>query len=103
MKPSQPYRKTLRKVLRDPKMVVGFLNTALEEGDWDVFLLALRDLAEIKGGFSKLARETKLNREHLYRMLSKSGNPGMRNVFELIQVLGFKVTLKKQQKLDFAA
>jgi probable addiction module antidote protein len=39
-----------------------------------VFLLALRNVAEARG-MTKLAARSKLNRESLYKMLSKRGNP----------------------------
>ena len=41
----------------------------------EVFLLALRDVAEASGGMANLARKTSLNRENLDRSLSKNGNP----------------------------
>lgn len=47
--------------------------SSLEDGDPEVFLLALRDIARARGGVAKLAEATQLNREHLYRMLSESG------------------------------
>lgn len=84
-------------------MAVGYLNTALEEGEWDAFLLALRNVAEVHGGMSKLAREVNLNRENLYRMLSTRGNPGMRNIFNILNAMGFRLTLLKDEPLDKAA
>jgi probable addiction module antidote protein len=104
MRPWEPYKKTLKVVLKDPKMVEAYLNTVLAEGDWDVFLLALRNVAEVhKGGLSKVARSAKLHRVHLYRMLSTSGNPGMRNIFNLLRSMGYQVTLKAPAKLPKAA
>ena len=39
------------------------------------FLLALRDVVEAHGGVGQLAKVAKLNRESLYKLLSKDGNP----------------------------
>ena len=46
---------------------------------------------------AKLAEATQLNREHLYRMLSESGNPELRSLEALLDALGFRlaVTLKE--------
>ena len=55
-------------------MFVEYLKASLEEGDMpEVFLMALRNVAEARG-ISKLARNAHLNRENLYKMLSKEGN-----------------------------
>jgi probable addiction module antidote protein len=55
----------------------AYLNAALDDGDPKVFLLALRNVAVARGGMVKIARTCKLNRESLYRMLSKQGNPSL--------------------------
>jgi len=60
--------------LADPEEAAAYLNAALEDGDQQVFLLALRDVAEARG-MSQVAREARLNREIMYRMLSPTGNP----------------------------
>ena len=63
--------------LKDRRLAEAYLNAALEEDDARVFLLALRDVAQARG-MSKLAARSKLNRESLYKMLSKRGNPACR-------------------------
>lgn len=83
--------------LQDPTEAVGYLNACLEDGDPEVFLLALRDVARARGGVARLAEVTELNREHLYRMLSENGNPEFRSLEALLDALGFRlaVTLKE--------
>lgn len=103
MKPWKPYKDVLKTVLKDPKMAAGYINTALEAGDWDAFLLALRNVAEVHGGLSNLAKKSKLHRVHLYRMLSKSGNPGMRNVLVILHTMGFRLTISTPTPLKKAA
>lgn len=93
MKASVPYTEILKSELKDPQRAAGYLNACLEDGDWDVFLLALSDVAMVHGGLAKVARAAQLDRVHLYRMLSRRGNPGMRNVFKLLRALGFQLTL----------
>ena len=48
--------------------------------------------ARAQGGVAKLAELTNLNREHLYRMLSEKGNPGLRSLEALLDAMGFRLT-----------
>ena len=66
----------------------------MEDDDPQVFLLALRDVAEAHGGMSKIARSCKLNRESLYRMLSKKGNPSLHSLSKLLSSLGFRLAIE---------
>ena len=89
------YKEELIQSLKDPKEAAEYLNAALEEGSPEVFLLALKDVAEsLGGGMSKLARKTRLNRENLYRMLSEKGNPELRSMGTLLDALGFKLAIE---------
>ena len=92
MPPSKPYHPELIKALRDPREAVEYLNAALEDGDPEVFLLALRDIAEAQGGVTEVAEAAKLNRENLYRMLSNRGNPELRSLDALLHALGFRLS-----------
>ena len=84
------YREFLHKRLRNPEMAAGYLTAALEEGE-DVFLLAVKDVALAQGGVGALARTTHLNREGLYAMLSKAGNPRLSSISTIVDALGLKV------------
>ncbi|MGE3978672.1 MAG: addiction module antidote protein, partial [Nitrospira sp.] len=75
MKKSKAYQPEIIESLRNPQEAEEYLNVALEEDDPELFLLALRNVTEAQGGVARLAEKTKLNRESLYRMLSKQGNP----------------------------
>src|SRR5258708_30615164 len=69
------YHEDLINDLKNPKFALEYLNACLEGDDEGTFLLALRHVAEAHGGFARLARKTKLSREHLFRMFSHKGNP----------------------------
>ena len=61
---------------RDPEFAAEYLKAALEDEDEpQVLLIALRHLAEAKGGLAKIAKAAGIERESLYRALSKRGNP----------------------------
>jgi len=98
MPPSKPYHPELIKALRDPREAVEYLNAALEDGDPEVFLLALRDIAEAQGGVTEVAEAAKLNRENLYRMLSNRGNPELRSLDALLHALGFRLAIAVEDK-----
>ena len=71
---SVSYKAGLKKDLADPEEASAYLNAALEEGSQDIFLMALRDVAEARG-VTRVARESLLNRENMYRIFSERGQP----------------------------
>ena len=94
---SKSYQEDLLKALEDPLEAQAYLNAALEDEDPNVFLLALKDVAEAKlGGMKQLADETKLNQESLYRMLSEQGNPKLTSLNAILSSLGFRLTVERQ-------
>jgi len=79
--------------LRNPREAEDYLNAALEEDDPELFLLALRNVAEAQGGVAQLADKAKLNRESLYKMLSERGNPELGILDALLRALGFRLAV----------
>jgi probable addiction module antidote protein len=94
MKASKDYHGDLLKRLEDPAYAAAYLNACLNDGDDGVFLLALRDVAQAHGGVAQLAKKTRLNREHLFRLLSKTGNPQLHSLQQIVGALGLKFTLR---------
>jgi probable addiction module antidote protein len=90
----ESYRETLLDALKNPDEAAHYLNACLEDGDIRVFLLALRDIAEAHGGMKSLARDSHLNRESLYRMLSRSGNPSLDSLAAVLKALGLRLTVQ---------
>ena len=88
--------------LKDPKEASAYLNVALEEyrkdNDAEFFLLALRDVAEARGGLGCLAQKTKLNRQNLYKTLSKEGNPQLITLGNILNGLGFHLSIEPTTK-----
>jgi probable addiction module antidote protein len=98
MRKSKAYHPDLIESLRDPREAENYLNAALEEGDPELFLLALRNVAEAQGGVAQLAEKTKLNRESLYKMLSERGNPELRSLGVLLHALGFRLAVASSRQ-----
>jgi len=80
---------------KHPKEIKQYLEVAMEEyekdGNEKVFLASLAVVAKVKGGFSKLAKEAGLNREHLYRALSKNGDPKFSTIMQILHSLGLSL------------
>lgn len=94
---SKSYQDELTEALKDSQEAQAYLNAALEDGSPEVFLLALRDVAESRlGGVRQLADQTKLNRESLYRMLSEKGNPELSSLNAILTTLGFRLAVESQ-------
>ena len=94
MAKSRSYQRNLLEALKDPNEAVEYLNAALEEGEPEVFLLALRDVVDSYGGMGKLAASTSLNRENLYRMLSTKGNPEFFSLSTVLDAVGFRLAVE---------
>ncbi|MBL7661681.1 transcriptional regulator [bacterium] len=91
------YQEVLLKKLKNMNYAAGYLTACYEEGT-DAFLLGIKDVVEANGGFKELANETELNRENLYYMLSKRGNPRLNSLHLVLNKLGFEVSFKPKSK-----
>ena len=76
MKAAVKFETVLNDRLADPEQAAKYLTACYEEGP-DVFLQGLRDVVDAQGGMSRTARLAGLNRESLYRQLSRRGNPSL--------------------------
>ena len=70
--------------------VVAYLEAALEDGDPALISAALGDIARARG-MSKIARDSGLGRESLYKALSAEGNPEFATVLKVLQALGLRL------------
>jgi probable addiction module antidote protein len=100
--PTIDYKEHLLDQLKDAEYAAGYLTAALEEGE-DVFLLAVRDVAQAQGGMAALAQATKLNRENLYDMLSAEGNPRLSSIASILDKLGFEMSFRPKSQGTQAA
>ena len=87
------YKKILQKKLDDPEIAAEYLTACYEEGP-DVFLIGLRDVVEAHGGVARAAELSKLNRENLYRLFSRAGNPRLSSLNSILSALGLKLTFQ---------
>lgn len=94
---SVPYEPGLKQRLADPEQTHLYLQAAMDEAskenDPSIFQVALKDVAEAHGGVTSLARETGINRTHLYCIMSPEGNPSFSVLWQMLRAfgLGFSV------------
>jgi probable addiction module antidote protein len=92
MKPAVKFENVLKKHLAEPDQAAKYLTACYEEGP-DVFLQGLRDVVEAQGGMTRAARLAGLNRESLYRQLSRRGNPSLASLNAVLTALRLKLRI----------
>lgn len=82
----------------DPEYAEAYLRVAFEEfeqeGNSEHLMVALRNVAEARGGVPELARKLKKGKTSLYKALSEQGNPRIETVGAILQGLGYRLTLE---------
>lgn len=85
--------------LKDPEEAKLYLQVALDDyqetGDAAALLLALRYIAQARGGLTQLSKTSKIGRQYLYRLLSKEGNPRLNSFGALLKGLGYRLLIEE--------
>ena len=76
--------------LDSPEAILAYLEGAFSEGDAGEIADALGVVARARG-MSKLAEDTGLTRQSLYKALSSDGNPEFATVLKVVRALGFRL------------
>ena len=85
----------IRELRKDPEFAAEYLKAALEDADDPgVLLIALRHVAEARGGVAKVAKAAGIERESLYRALSPRGNPRLSTLVAVTKAMGLKITVE---------
>lgn len=88
----------VRELRANPDFAAEYLRAALDDTDDPrVLLLALRRVAEARGGIAKVAKAAGIERESLYRALSAHGNPRLSTLVAVTKAMGLKLTLEAGQ------
>lgn len=83
--------------LTNEQDMAAYLEAALEENDAAVIAAALGDIARAKG-MTRMAKETGLGRESLYKALSVEGNPNFSTVLKIVKALGLHLRVSAVPK-----
>jgi probable addiction module antidote protein len=85
----------VRELRTDPELAAGYLKAALEDTDEPgTLLIALRHVAEARGGLAKVAKAAGIERESLYRALSQRGNPRLSTLAAVTKAMGLKLIVE---------
>lgn len=76
--------------LDSEELIAEYLAAAMESGDPAHLVSALGDVARARG-MTKLAKDSGLAREALYRSLSDNGNPSYATITKVMKALGLKL------------
>lgn len=85
----------VRELRKNPEFAAEYLRAALEDEDEPrVLLIALRRIAEARGGLARVAKAAGIERESLYRALSTRGNPRLSTLVAVTKAVGLKLTVE---------
>jgi len=90
-KRTKAYRDWQLEKLSDPEIAAGFLNASLDESV-EVFLSALGKVAQANR-MSKVAKDSGVQRETLYRSLSERGNPTLDTLTGVLSALDLRISI----------
>ena len=87
-----------RKLRKSRAFAAEYLRAAMEDTEEpQVLLVALRQIAEARGGVAKVAKAAGIERESLYRALSPRGNPRLSTLFAVTRAMGLTLTVETAQ------
>lgn len=76
--------------LDNEEVIAAYLQDALEDDDPNVFLLAVADVVRARS-MTRLARDSGLGRESLYKTIKPGARPGFATVAKLLAALGVRL------------
>ena len=85
----------VKKLRKSHSFAVEYLKAAMaDDEEPGVLLIALRRIAEARGGIAKIAKAAGIERESLYRALSPRGNPRLSTLLAVTKALGLTLTVE---------
>jgi len=88
----------VKKLRKNRAFAAEYLRAAMEDSEEpQVLLIALRQVAEARGGMAKVAKAAGIERESLYRALSPRGNPRLSTLFAVTKAMGLALTVEAAQ------
>lgn len=78
--------------LDNEEVIAEYLTAALEDPDPEVFLRAMANVAKARG-MGKVAQDSGLGRESLYKALAPGAKPRYETIRKLVDAFGVKLTV----------
>lgn len=71
----------------------AYLEAAFEEGDPDLIVAAIGDIARARG-MSEIAANANVSREVMYKSFRQGGNPTLKTLSQVARALGYKLNIQ---------
>ena len=78
--------------LGSEEAVAAYLSAVMEENDPDLLIAALGDIARARG-MARLAEDSGLNRESLYKALRPGAKPRFETIFRIMKALNISMAV----------
>ncbi len=89
------FQEDLERKLLNSDFAADYLAAAIAEDDEEFLSEALARVVKAHGA-TRVAEETGIARQALYKMLSSEGNPSFKNINKLLEAVGLELTIKKK-------
>ena len=93
MKPIQLLPFDSSRYLKTDSAIADYISAALEEGDSELLLVALSNVARARG-MAQVAADADLGRESLYKALSPGAKPRFDTIFKVMRALGIRLKVE---------
>ena len=80
--------------LEDPVAQEAYLEAAFEDGDPDLIVAAIGDIARARG-MSEIAAQAEVSREVMYKSFRHGGNPTLATLSQVAGALGYRINLQR--------
>jgi len=78
--------------LDSEEMIATYLTSIIEENDWDLLIQAIGHVAKARG-MSKIAEESGLGRESLYKSFSQNSRPRFETVMKVLSAMNVRINI----------
>jgi probable addiction module antidote protein len=82
--------------LDSEEMIAAYLSSVIEDNDWDLLVQAIGHVAKARG-MSKIAHDSGLGRESLYKSFSANAQPRFETVMKVLGAMHIKINLTPEQ------
>lgn len=86
------YTDTLRAALQDPEEAAAYIEAAIEQGDDDALLVALRHVAAAHG-MAAVTHRAGVGEKTLFKTLSGAGNPTLATITKVLHAVGLRLSV----------
>ena len=84
----------VQEAIKDPALAAEYLTAAASDEDSRSFVIALKNIIDVYGGLSNLARKANLNRGSLHRALTGKGNINFDTLHKAMTAAGFELRIR---------